>query len=287
MSDSQSEYDSKMAVVNASSTSASRRTPPNCARCRNHRLKIPLKSHKRFCKFRSCKCEKCKLTSERQRVMAMQTALRRAQQQDEQMMKTSSNFMPKSPSPIHHSQHPLLGNNGSSPSAGGGGGGGGSAGAPIERSIDCDSPASSQCSTTQAVSDKVNGEVVAISSTSIKSVVCTDLLEDCQRLLEKFRYPWEMMPLMYAILKDSNGDLEEATKRIDDANIELPYMAALVRYYPRLDMDTFNQMKARMKMYQHTGYMAPGFIEPFNEPITNLQFAPLLTTTSLRPRSRC
>ncbi|XP_065167649.1 protein doublesex-like isoform X2 [Atheta coriaria] len=285
MSDSQSEYDSKMAVVNASSTSASRRTPPNCARCRNHRLKIPLKSHKRFCKFRSCKCEKCKLTSERQRVMAMQTALRRAQQQDEQMMKTSSNFMPKSPSPIHHSQHPLLGNNGSSPSAGGGGGG--SAGAPIERSIDCDSPASSQCSTTQAVSDKVNGEVVAISSTSIKSVVCTDLLEDCQRLLEKFRYPWEMMPLMYAILKDSNGDLEEATKRIDDANIELPYMAALVRYYPRLDMDTFNQMKARMKMYQHTGYMAPGFIEPFNEPITNLQFAPLLTTTSLRPRSRC
>ncbi|XP_065167651.1 protein doublesex-like isoform X3 [Atheta coriaria] len=214
MSDSQSEYDSKMAVVNASSTSASRRTPPNCARCRNHRLKIPLKSHKRFCKFRSCKCEKCKLTSERQRVMAMQTALRRAQQQDEQMMKTSSNFMPKSPSPIHHSQHPLLGNNGSSPSAGGGGGG--SAGAPIERSIDCDSPASSQCSTTQAVSDKVNGEVVAISSTSIKSVVCTDLLEDCQRLLEKFRYPWEMMPLMYAILKDSNGDLEEATKRIDD-----------------------------------------------------------------------
>lgn len=176
MSDSQSEYDSKMAVVNASSTSASRRTPPNCARCRNHRLKIPLKSHKRFCKFRSCKCEKCKLTSERQRVMAMQTALRRAQQQDEQMMKTSSNFMPKSPSPIHHSQHPLLGNNGSSPSAGGGGGGGGSAGAPIERSIDCDSPASSQCSTTQAVSDKVNGEVVAISSTSIKSVGKSSLI---------------------------------------------------------------------------------------------------------------
>ncbi|KAG5897956.1 hypothetical protein JTB14_021135 [Gonioctena quinquepunctata] len=51
----------------------------------------------------------------------------------------------------------------------------------------------------------------------------TDLLEDCQKLLERFKYPWEMMPLMYAILKDARADLEEASRRIDEGNYLLRY----------------------------------------------------------------
>uniref|UniRef100_A0A1B0C560 Doublesex dimerisation domain-containing protein n=1 Tax=Glossina palpalis gambiensis TaxID=67801 RepID=A0A1B0C560_9MUSC len=37
------------------------------------------------------------------------------------------------------------------------------------------------------------------------------------KLIEKFGYPWEMMPLMYVILKDTSGDIDEASKRIEEA----------------------------------------------------------------------
>lgn len=229
---------------------------PNCGRCRNHGLEVALKGHKRFCEFKNCTCEKCVLNAERQRLMSMQTAIRRAEIQDETRVASYGELT--EPLPVLPKMSPIP--------------------KPVTNPT-CTITSASAASAYQSV-PVVAAEQQSTAASHLEEhifkrpsvlppppvpdprlteylassyyyslghpmappdVVPTIfpphirpfeptvpyaqyrrpeiMLEYCRKLLDRFHYPSEMMPLIYVILEDANVNLEEATRRIEEGQV--------------------------------------------------------------------
>lgn len=216
------------------SSELSGRKDSNCVRCRNHGLKIILRGHKQYCPYAACACDKCRFTAEQQRQMRLQNAIRRAETHDRngtpgrRPRNSSSNSAstivspqhthqqqqqivqvqapPHPPPQIHQQQHIIVTTVANSvPDLRNGG-------TPHGKKPLVSSFYTKKLSNCIWISSFFLFFLARDNSTDDKK-----LFFDCSsELLKKFRYPWEMMPIMYALSKYANGNIDEILQRIDE-----------------------------------------------------------------------
>lgn len=165
------------------------RTAPNCARCRNHDITLPLRGHKRYCQYKECACDKCSLTAERQKVMAAQTAIRRAQELDRQRLRFGL------PVPGRSSPNQLK----------------------------C-SPESDQStySSQEGTSDKsIINSTQVIKNTIKNNENSTDMWASTLLLLSWCGLPFSCSPLLHVLLNEVTSDPKEIYKKIKESENEL------------------------------------------------------------------
>nr|WLO57454.1 doublesex [Trichogramma dendrolimi] len=204
---------------------------PKCTRCQNHGQKNEVKFHKRNCPWRECKCVLCILTMKRQYIMKVQTAQRRATQQEEMLMemrkkREQQRGFEEAPSAMsvngsndsNSSDMPTLSNhiNNNTPRRGscGGGGGIGSVSSGVREPL-VNVPLSTNLPPLLPHSALPSSPLFELETNAEQVEV---LLSYSARLVQHFGYPWESLSLMYAFLTAFKADIEVVTWRINKGN---------------------------------------------------------------------
>lgn len=178
------------------------RKESNCVRCRNHGLKVTLRGHKQYCPYAACTCDKCRFTAEQQRQMRLQNAIRRAEASERPSVNVAKRARELSATPtmVTPPQQGLT-----SPR-------------PQIVTVTVQGAQTQQPPTTNGISGTMSHEHSFLKFMNLVDFVDEKKMffECSSELLKKFRYPWEMMPVMYALAKYANGNIEEVLQKIDE-----------------------------------------------------------------------